>query len=50
MISLDCGDKFELEIGQRRILQPSFDVENPDNYFMDWTSSNERLLLVMLVL
>lgn len=42
-ISLDCGDEFELKIGQRRILQPSFDVENPDNYFVDWTSSNEEV-------
>ena len=41
-ISLDCGDEFELKIGQRRVLEPSFDVENPSNYHVDWTSSNEE--------
>lgn len=43
MISLDCSDKFELKRGQRTILQRSFGVENPDNYFVDWTCSNEEV-------
>ena len=42
-LKLDCGTGFELRKGQRRVLQPLFDVAYPSNYHVAWHSSDESV-------
>ncbi|WP_216696873.1 family 16 glycosylhydrolase [Anaerostipes faecalis] len=42
-LKLDCGKEFELQAGQRRVLNPQFNIKNVPNYCINWSSSDESV-------
>lgn len=42
-LELNCGKEFELQAGQRRVLNPKFDIKNVPNYYINWSSSDENI-------